>query len=217
MPLRSKDELAKVREARAKRTPLKLAAGGMAPGAIQTIAGIEAHLNSLAHELYAKPQANGTLSRAERELLGAVAAGATDCLRGMDTHAACALELFTAEKRDGGPLVDAAITGDFTPLDAKLRALAEMVLSVAAAPAALTQERIDIVLKAGASPTDIVLAMMIACAEGLFSGRMEGMRAPMAADPENYRPAARNIVANGYMPPRPQAPAVVRRQKPPQG
>jgi len=207
-------EQQKIREECAKRAPLKLTSGRIDRGAMQTMSAIEGALASLAQELYAKPQPDGTLSRGEREILGIVAAAVSGSLRSMDLHAACAFELLAKEKPDRTSLVHAVMADDFTPLHDKLRPLAEMVKTVALEPRSLTQEHIDKALKVGATGTDIVLALTIGCAEAVFSGRMEAMRVPMHANPGNYRTAARDIARNGYRAADASAPAVVRQPDP---
>lgn len=186
------------REERAKQTPLRIGKGRPDAGGMQMIAAIEAHLQALGDELLVKTQPNCTLSRGERELIATAASAGNECFTCMDMHGALASELLEKDKPNIAGLIEDVKESQFQKLDPKLRSLAEIARVVAATPRQLTQAHLDAASKAGASDTDVVLAITIASADAVYSRRIESMRSPAAAKISSYAETTRDIVQHGY-------------------
>jgi alkylhydroperoxidase/carboxymuconolactone decarboxylase family protein YurZ len=116
----------------------------------------------------------------------------------MDMHGALASELLEKDKPNIAGLIEDVKESQFQKLDPKLRSLAEIARVVAATPRQLTQAHLDAASKAGASDTDVVLAITIASADAVYSRRIESMRSPAAAKISSYAETTRDIVQHGY-------------------
>jgi uncharacterized peroxidase-related enzyme len=138
---------------------------------------------------------DNTLSRGERELIGAYVSNLNQCKFCTSSHAAFA----AAQLPEGMPLVSqvCAAPGE-APISAKLSALLEVAGKVQQSGKAVTPEDIEVAREAGASDTEIHDTVLIAAAFCMFNRYVDGLGTFAPEDPADYAAAAEVIVTNGY-------------------
>ena len=136
-----------------------------------------------------------TLSRGERELIGAYVSSLNQCKFCTSSHAAFA----AAQLPDGMPLVSqvCAAPGE-APVPAKLKALLGVAAKVQHGGKAVTPQDVAAAREAGASDPEIHDTVLIAAAFCMFNRYVDGLATFAPDDPAAYAEVAELIVANGY-------------------
>ncbi len=138
--------------------------------------------------------APNSLTRAERELIGAHVSALNDCTFCRASHAATAVCLLGDEA-----LVDAVIRDpDTAPLTEKLKALLAIAAAVQQSGRAVTTDHVSRARAAGATDLEIHDTVLIAAVFCLFNRYVDGLGASTPADPSAYRDRARLVVEHGY-------------------
>jgi len=157
------------------------------------------HLRGLADELLVNDFAGATISRAEREMLATATSAANDCFYCMDSHGSFATALLErSEAADLVPLVDGIKLGSSEGLDAKMRALVDIALTVRREPRDLTAADVAAAHAAGATDADVQLAVLISAAFSMYNRMVEGFRARTLPSADAYRARAAEIASHGY-------------------
>ena len=197
------------RELRAQEDPI---VGGLAdvPGigvAMRLTPQIGIHLRGLADQALVEPYPGATISRAQREMIATAVSAGNDCFFCMDSHAAHATAVM---EREGGieqaELLDTLKLGSSDGFDPKMQALLKIARTVRRDPRALTRVETDAACAAGATDSDVQLAVFIASAFSMFNRLVDGFRARTPANLEMYRMRAAEIAENGYSAPSQVAP-----------
>ena len=189
------------REARSREAPILEDLPDL-PGiicAMQLAPGLTEHLGGLANVLLTDPFPGATISRAERELLATAVSAQNACFFCADSHGAVAAALM---RRDGiadpAVIANSIASGSVTALSAKMVALREIAVTVAADARRLRTEQATQALAAGASSGDVKLAILIASAFCMYNRIVNGLKAKTFADPKNYEGPALQLAEMGY-------------------
>ena len=165
------------------------------------------HLRGLADQALVEPYAGATITRAEREMLATAVSAANDCFFCMDSHAAHATAVM---EREGGidqvALLDTIKVGSSDGFSPKMQALLHIARTVRRDPRALTRADTDAACAAGATDSDVQLAVLIAAAFSMYNRLVDGFRARTPANLDMYAMRAGEIAANGYSAPSQVAP-----------
>ena len=138
--------------------------------------------------------APNSLTRVERELIGAHVSALNDCTFCRTSHAAVAACLLGDDA-----LVDAAVHApDSAPIAEKLKALLAIAAAVQRSGRAVTAAHIDRARHAGATELEIHDTVLIAAVFCLFNRYVDGLAASTPTDPAAYRERARLVVNHGY-------------------
>lgn len=139
-------------------------------------------------------QAPNSLSRADRELIGARVSALNDCTFCRTSHAAIASCLLADET-----LVDAVVRDPETAaVPEKLKALLAVAERVQSGGRAVREEDITRARQAGATDIEIHDTVLIAAAFCLFNRYVDGLAAWTPSDAEGYRQRARHVAEHGY-------------------
>ena len=170
--------------------------------AIRLTPGLGIHLRGLADELLVHDYPGATLSRAEREMIATAVSAGNDCFFCMDSHAAHAAALI---ERSGPtkllPVLDELKHGSVDGLDSKMRALVQIASTVRREPRDLSAADIQRATAAGATDSDVQLAVLIAAAFSMYNRMVDGFRARTAPTPDAYLARADEIADRGYSDP----------------
>jgi uncharacterized peroxidase-related enzyme len=178
--------------------------GGLpdAPGILTALnlrPGLGIHLRGLADELLVHDFEGATVNRAEREMIATAVSAGNDCFFCMDSHAAHATALL---ERDGDahltPLLDELKVGSVEPFDPKMRALLHIAGTVRRNPLELAASDVEAAKAAGATDSDVQLAVLIASAFSMYNRMVDGFRAMTPPTTEVYRERAGQIAEHGY-------------------
>jgi uncharacterized peroxidase-related enzyme len=160
------------------------------------------HLRGLADQALVEPYPGATITRAEREMLATAVSAANDCFFCMDSHAAHATAVM---EREGGleqvALLDTIKVGSSEGFSPKMQALLHIARTVRRDPRALTRADTDAACAAGATDSDVQLAVLIAAAFSMYNRLVDGFRARTPANVEMYGMRASEIAENGYSAP----------------
>lgn len=194
-------------EERLRRSQQEPIVGGLpdVPGilaAIRLTPGLGVHLRGLADELLVNDFPGATIQRHEREMLATAVSAANDCFYCMDSHGAFAGALL---ERSGAPdllpLVDVIKQGSSDGLDDKMQGLLHIARTVRRDPLDLTAADVAGAKDAGATDSDVQLAVLIAGAFSMYNRLVDGFRAMTPPSTEAYRARAGEIAEHGYSAP----------------
>jgi uncharacterized peroxidase-related enzyme len=150
-------------------------------------------LTQLAEVLLRGPS---TLTRGERELIGAYVSELNKCQFCASSHAAFA----AAQLPDGMRLVDQVLADPATaPVTEKLRALLAIAASVQQSGLRVTPGQVAAARDAGATDLEIHDCVLIAAAFCMMNRYVDGLGTTTFDDPAMYAIGAELIVENGYV------------------
>lgn len=150
-------------------------------------------LNQLAQVLLAD---DASLSKNERELIGAFVSGGNECTFCMTTHAAIA-----AHHTGGSDALSKAVCTDFesAPINDKLKSLLRIADKVRISGREVKQKDIDDARSYGASDADIHDTVLIAAAFSMFNRYVDGLGATTPDDPAFYKMVGQQRAEEGYL------------------
>ena len=138
--------------------------------------------------------APGSLSRADRELIGARVSALNDCTFCRTSHAAIA-----ACHLDDESIVDAVVRDPETAaISEKLKALLAVAGRVQVGGRAVREQDVERARLAGATDIEIHDTVLIAAAFCLFNRYVDGLAAWTPSDADGYRQRARHVAEHGY-------------------
>ncbi|MGN6297649.1 MAG: carboxymuconolactone decarboxylase family protein [Ginsengibacter sp.] len=151
------------------------------------------HLNNLAEVLLHDD--NNTLSRGERELIGAYVSSLNDCFYCQNVHGAMAQHYLQCDMAT----VD-QVKKDFNsaPLTDKLKALLAIAASVQKGGKFVTAEQIENAKKSGATDIEIHDTVLIAAAFCMFNRYVDGLATWAPPDRQLYVERAKWRADEGY-------------------
>ncbi len=151
------------------------------------------HLNNLAEVLLHDD--NNTLSRGERELIGAYVSSLNDCFYCQNVHGAMAQHYLQCDMA----AVD-QVKKDFNsaPLTDKLKALLAIAASVQKGGKFVTAEQIENAKKSGATDIEIHDTVLIAAAFCMFNRYVDGLATWAPPDRQLYVERAKWRADEGY-------------------
>ena len=140
---------------------------------------------------------DNTLSRGERELIGAYVSKLNECVYCASSHSATA-----AAQLPGGTAQVEQTLADLgsAPVSGKLRALLEIAGLVQVSGRMVTEEAVAKARAEGATDAEIHDTVLIAAAFCMYNRYVDGLGTSPAADPAHYAVAARQLVQYGYRP-----------------
>ena len=150
-------------------------------------------LNELAEVLLRGPS---TLSRGERELIGAFVSSRNDCRYCCSIHAAAA-----AEQLPGGEEFVSQVTRDLqrAELSEKMKGLLEIAAKVQQGGKNVSAEDVERARNAGATDLEIHDAVLIAAAFCMFNRYVDGLATFTPEDPDFYRARGALLAEYGYV------------------
>jgi uncharacterized peroxidase-related enzyme len=135
-----------------------------------------------------------TLTRAERELIGARVSALNGCTFCRESHTATAVCLL-----GDAPLVAAVIRDpEAAPVSGKMKALLAIADAVQRSGRAVTSAHVERARREGAADLEIHDTVLIAALFCLFNRYVDGLAAPTPSHPETYRQRARQVAEHGY-------------------
>ncbi len=157
------------------------------------------HMRGLADALLVDDYPGATIGRAEREMIATAVSAGNDCFFCMDSHAAHAIAVLEREGRAADiPVIEPIIIGDTSALDARMQALIAIALVVRRDPRVLTEAEVRAARDAGATDSDVQLAVLIAAGFSMYNRMVDGFRAMTPPAVEMYRARAGEIAEHGY-------------------
>jgi uncharacterized peroxidase-related enzyme len=152
-------------------------------------------LSELAEVLLRGPS---TMTRGERELIGAYVSALNGCRYCASSHGACA----AAQLPEGMTLVE-QVCGDAAnaPVSAKLAALLEIASAVQQSGLQVSEKHVDQAREAGATDMEIHDTVLIAAVFCMFNRYVDGLATVAPEDPVVYAAGAQRLVADGYLRP----------------
>jgi uncharacterized peroxidase-related enzyme len=152
-------------------------------------------LSELAEVLLRGP---GTLSRGERELIGAHVSALNDCQYCSSSHSATA----AAQLAGGMDLVQQVRADPATaPLPAKMKALLAIAGAVQRSGHDVTDADVAAARDAGATDPEIHDTVLIAAMFCMFNRYVDGLATVAPGDPAVYAAGAQRLIRDGYLPP----------------
>lgn len=152
-------------------------------------------LSELAEVLLRGP---GTLSRGERELIGAHVSALNDCQYCSSSHSATA----AAQLPGGMDLVELVRADPATaPLSAKMKALLAIAAAVQRSGHDVTDADVAAARDAGATDPEIHDTVLIAAMFCMFNRYVDGLATVAPGDPAVYAAGAQRLIREGYLPP----------------
>lgn len=138
---------------------------------------------------------NNTLSRGERELIGAYVSSLNDCFFCQNVHGALAQHYFGCDM----PFID-AIKQDYaaTPISDKLKALLSIAGSVQQGGRNVTPGQIEKAKSLGATDREIHDTVLIAAAFCMFNRYVDGLNTWAPQDRQVYVERAKMRAEDGY-------------------
>ena len=151
-------------------------------------------LNALAEVLLRDD--NNSLTRGERELIGAYVSSLNDCFFCQNVHGALAQFYMNCDIQ----FTD-TIKNDFHPavISDKLKALLSIARSIQIGGKQVTSEQIKIAREAGATDTEIHDTVLIAAAFCMFNRYVDGLATWAPPDKQFYIDRAPRRAAEGYL------------------
>ena len=139
---------------------------------------------------------NNTLSRGDRELIGAYVSSLNDCFFCQNVHGALAQHYMGCDML----LID-SIKQDFwtTPISEKLKTLLAIAGSVQKGGKSVTEEQIDAARNEGASDKEIHDTVLIAASFCMFNRYVDGLATWAPADRQVYIERAKRRAEEGYI------------------
>jgi uncharacterized peroxidase-related enzyme len=139
---------------------------------------------------------NNTLTRGERELIGAYVSSLNDCFFCQNVHGALAQHYMGCDMQ----FID-AIKADFqsTPVSEKLKALLTIAGSVQKGGKQVTKEQIEQAKSTGATDREIHDTVLIAAAFCMYNRYVDGLGTWAPQDREVYVQRARRRAEEGYI------------------
>jgi uncharacterized peroxidase-related enzyme len=152
-------------------------------------------LSELAEVLLRGPS---TLTRGERELIGAYVSALNDCRYCSSSHAACA-----AAQLPGGMDVVDQVRADpaRAPVSEKLRALLSIAAAAQRSGHDVAEADVAAARAHGATDLEIHDTVLIAAMFSLFNRYVDGLATVAPDDPAVYAAGAQRLVRDGYLPP----------------
>ncbi|HET6567947.1 MAG TPA: peroxidase-related enzyme [Rhodothermales bacterium] len=163
------------------------------------IRGLAAYRPETGRSLYELAEAllcsESTLSRAERELIGAYVSSRNECAFCTGSHAAASRQLFG----DDASVVDSVLR-DVTeaPISAKLKALLVIAGKVQRDGKSVLEADVAEARRFGATDREIHDTVLIAAAFSMFNRYVDGLATRAPADPEAYREMGQMMAERGY-------------------
>ena len=149
-------------------------------------------LNELSEVLL---QGESTLTRGERELIGAYVSGLNDCEFCTNAHSAFA----AAQMEEGMPLVMQVRTDpSLAPITPKLRALLNIAGAVREGGRKVTRELVDTARTEGATDLEIHDTVLIAATFSMVNRYVDGLGTLAPDDPDTYAQVAVQVAEKGY-------------------
>jgi len=138
---------------------------------------------------------NNTLSRGDREMIGAFVSSENDCFFCQNVHGAMAQHYYQKDM----PFID-AIKKDFksAPISNKLKSLLTIAGSVQKGGKMVTQDQIDAAKKQGATDREIHDTVLIAAAFCMFNRYVDGLNTWAPLDRQVYVDRAAMRAEVGY-------------------
>ena len=138
---------------------------------------------------------NNSLSRGEREMIGAYVSSLNDCFYCQNVHGAMAQHYFKCDMQ----LID-DIKKDFisTPISSKLKALLSIAGSVKKGGKLVTSEQIGTAKSLGATDKEIHDTVLIAAAFCMFNRYVDGLNTWAPKDKSLYVERAKMRAEDGY-------------------
>ncbi len=138
---------------------------------------------------------NNTLSRGDREMIGAYVSSENDCFFCQNVHGAMAQYYYQKDM----PFID-AIKKDFrsAPISEKLKSLLTIAGSVQQGGKMVTQDQIDAAKKQGATDREIHDTVLIAAAFCMFNRYVDGLNTWAPLDRQVYVDRAAMRASEGY-------------------
>ncbi len=152
-------------------------------------------LSELAEVLLRGPS---TLTRGERELIGAYVSGLNGCRYCTASHSATA----AAQLPGGMAVVEQACADPASaPVSAKLKALLHIATAVQRSGLEVTADDVARARSAGATDPEIHDTVLIAAMFCMFNRYVDGLGTMAPDDPARYAAGAQRLVSAGYLPP----------------
>jgi uncharacterized peroxidase-related enzyme len=150
-------------------------------------------LSELAEELLRGPH---TLTRGERELIGAYVSGLNACTFCCNSHSA-----FAAAQLPAGMDLVQRVRDDLAtaPVSEKLRTLLRVAGAVQQSGRTVTREMIEAARAQGATDSEIHHTVLIAAAFCMFNRYVDGLGTFTPPDAGTYAGLANHIVTHGYV------------------
>ncbi|HEX4258577.1 MAG TPA: peroxidase-related enzyme [Streptosporangiaceae bacterium] len=141
-----------------------------------------------------------TLTRGERELIGAYVSTLNECQYCSSSHAATA-----AAQLPGGMDLVNQVRADpgAAPVSGKLKALLAIAASTRRSGHDVTAAEVAAARAAGATDLEIHDTVLIAAMFSLFNRYVDGLATVAPDDPAVYAAGAQRLVRDGYLPPPP--------------
>jgi len=138
---------------------------------------------------------DNTLSRGERELIGAYVSKLNECVYCASSHSATA-----AAQLPGGTAQVEQTLADLgsAPVSGKLRALLEIAGLVQVSGRMVTEEAVAKARAEGATDAEIHDTVLIAAAFCMYNRYVDGLGTPTPRDPGQYAASAQFLVEHGY-------------------
>jgi uncharacterized peroxidase-related enzyme len=152
-------------------------------------------LSELAEVLLRGPS---TLTRGERELIGAYVSGLNDCKYCSSSHSASA-----AAQLPGGMAVVDQVRADpaGAPVPDKIKTLLTIAAAVQRSGHDVSEAEVAAARAAGATDLEIHDTVLIAAMFSLFNRYVDGLATVAPDDPAAYAAGAQHLIRDGYVPP----------------
>jgi uncharacterized peroxidase-related enzyme len=139
-----------------------------------------------------------SLTRGERELIGAYVSALNDCRYCSASHSATA----AAQLPGGMDLVD-QVRADpaAAPISAKVQALLAIAAAVQRSGHDVTEASVAAAREAGATDLEVHDTVLIAAMFAMFNRYVDGLATVAPDDPAVYAAGAQRLVRDGYLPP----------------
>jgi uncharacterized peroxidase-related enzyme len=142
---------------------------------------------------------DSSLSRGERELIGAYVSGLNECAYCTNAHIATA----AAQLPGGSAQVELTLADVATaPISGKLRALLDIAGLVQVSGRMVTADAVAKARAEGATDVEIHDTVLIAAAFCMFNRYVDGLGTSVPDDPAEYVASAQFLVEHGYRTPR---------------
>jgi uncharacterized peroxidase-related enzyme len=152
-------------------------------------------LSELAEVLLRGPS---TLTRGERELIGAYVSGLNDCKYCSSSHSASA----AAQLPGGMAVVDQVRTDPAgAPVPDKIKTLLTLAAAVQRSGHDVSEAEVAAARAAGATDLEIHDTVLIAAMFSLFNRYVDGLATVAPNDPAAYAAGAQHLIRDGYVPP----------------
>jgi uncharacterized peroxidase-related enzyme len=136
-----------------------------------------------------------SLSRGDRELIGAYVSNLNECVFCQTSHSA-----FAAIQLEGGAALVEQVKRDpgTAPISDKLRALLAIAAKVRVDGRSVTDDDVAAAREYGATDVEIHDTVLIAAAFCMFNRYVDGLATWQPTDPAPYEERARRLVEHGY-------------------